>query len=247
MITSLSISVVDETTSTSDLARTAIDGGAKSGTVFQAIVQTKGRGRHGRIWHSPKGNLYLSVIFHPSRPQSEWPSVSLVAGLALAETLIPQADRALVTLKWPNDVLVDDRKIAGVLLEVYKGVVIIGIGVNLAEAPDVDKHSWPVTTLADHSSHPVLIDQFRDRLCYCLQDYLNHWDKEGLVPFIAPWTDKAAYLNDDIVLRFDKNKEIKGRLKGINPDGTMQLETDADGVLSVSAGDVTRARPVKIA
>jgi BirA family biotin operon repressor/biotin-[acetyl-CoA-carboxylase] ligase len=80
VITNLSVSVIEQTTSTSDLARSAIDDGAVSGTVFQALIQTRGRGRHGRVWQSPKGNLYLSVIVQPTRPQMDWPGYRLLLG-----------------------------------------------------------------------------------------------------------------------------------------------------------------------
>jgi BirA family biotin operon repressor/biotin-[acetyl-CoA-carboxylase] ligase len=245
VITNLSVSVIEQTTSTSDLARSAIDDGAVSGTVFQAHIQTRGRGRHGRVWQSPKGNLYLSVIVQPSRPQMDWPGLSLVAGLALADTFAPLIKNGHLCLKWPNDVLVDDKKIAGVLLEVYKGGVIIGIGVNLVTAPDVGAESWPATALTDHISQPVFMDDFRDQLLTHLQHHLANWDQAGLEPFIKPWTDYAAFLNENIILAHETGKPTHGRFRGIHPDGTMRLETDTDGMLSISAGDVIRARPVK--
>lgn len=243
MFLNLSVSVWEETTSTSDLARQAIDDGAASGSVFQAYIQTEGRGRHGREWQSPKGNLYLSVIVQPSRPQMDWPGVSLVTGLALAETISPLIDQTYLTLKWPNDVLVDGKKMAGILLEVYKGTVIIGIGVNLSEAPSIAANGWPATVLGDHIETPISVDDFRDQLFIHLQKHMAQWDDNGLEPFIRPWMKYAAFLDDRIMLIQDAEKSIEGWFRGINPDGTMQLETDTYGVLSISAGDVIRARP----
>ncbi len=175
---------MEETTSTSDLARLAVDNGATSGTAFQAHIQTEGRGRHGRVWTSPKGNLYLSVIVQPSRPQMDWPGLSLVTGLALAETISPLIDQSCLTLKWPNDVLVDDKKMAGILLEVYKGAVIIGIGVNMSEAPVITANGWPATALAGHVEHLISVDDFRDQFFIHLQRHVNSWDDHGFEPFI---------------------------------------------------------------
>jgi len=245
VISKLALSVVEKVSSTSDLARLAIDDNAASGTVIQAHVQTKGRGRNDRIWYSPKGNLYLSVIITPSQPQQDWPGVSLVVSLALAKTLGGCIEPSQISLKWPNDVLVADQKIAGILLEVYNGAIIIGIGVNLTKTPKAEAQNWPATALSDHTLEPVDSDGFRDQFLSQLKDDLNLWDKEALTPFIKPWTDMAAFLNENIALTLNQDQMIYGRFRGIHANGTMQLETDSEGMLSISAGDVTRARPAE--
>jgi BirA family biotin operon repressor/biotin-[acetyl-CoA-carboxylase] ligase len=127
---------VETTTSTNDDAKRAALAGAPSGAAFVADAQTRGRGRLGRSWHSPRGeNLYASFVLRPSFEPARAPLVTLASGLAVADALAPLV-RANVTIKWPNDVLVDDRKVAGILAEAHIGGsdtdwIVIGIGINV--------------------------------------------------------------------------------------------------------------------
>lgn len=129
------LSIVDVTGSTNDDAKAAAHRGIASGAAFVADTQTAGRGRLGRTWHSPAGeNLYVSFVLRPDRPDRTVPFVTLAAGLATADAIAPLIDCA-VQLKWPNDVLVSNRKIAGVLCESAvspeRTFVVVGIGLNV--------------------------------------------------------------------------------------------------------------------
>ena len=132
----MQITHLDEVGSTSDLVRIAVRNGAPEGTAFRADIQRSGRGRHGRDWVSPLGNLYLSVLLRPQRPVPEWPGLSLMAGLALHDAVSAFRPSQRLGLKWPNDVLLDDRKIAGLLIETQDDAVILGCGVNCLHAPE---------------------------------------------------------------------------------------------------------------
>jgi BirA family biotin operon repressor/biotin-[acetyl-CoA-carboxylase] ligase len=133
--------VVESTASTNDDAKRVAENGATSGSAFIANAQTHGRGRLGRSWHSPPGdNLYVSFVIRPTAaPRLDVrraPLVTLAAGLAVADAIAPLVPRANVGLKWPNDVLVDDRKAAGILTEAHLGTgvsdwIVIGIGINV--------------------------------------------------------------------------------------------------------------------
>jgi BirA family transcriptional regulator, biotin operon repressor / biotin---[acetyl-CoA-carboxylase] ligase len=133
------LSMVDVTGSTNDDAKAAAHGGIASGSAFVADAQTAGRGRLGRTWHSPAGeNLYVSFVLRPDLPAAIVPNVTLAAGLAIADAIAPLITLP-VQLKWPNDVFVSDRKIAGVLCEaaVAEGrtsFVVVGIGLNVRSA-----------------------------------------------------------------------------------------------------------------
>lgn len=128
---------LEETTSTNDEARRAAQKGAPSLSVFVAESQTAGRGRQGRSWASPRGeNLLFSVLFRLHAPANNLPLVALAAGLAVRDAVARAAPTASVLVKWPNDVLVSGRKIAGVLAESVSGssgpaVVVVGIGINV--------------------------------------------------------------------------------------------------------------------
>ena len=235
----IKLSVVDEATSTSDLVRAARVSGAVSGTAFQARRQTQGRGRHGRNWQSPLGNLYMSFLLTPKRAKSEWAPLSLVLSLALAEALETHIASRRVQLKWPNDVLVDDKKIAGILLEVEGDAVIIGMGVNILVAPEV-ADGWASTRLADTSK--VEADEFRDGLVACLEKTITIWQEQGFAPFHAPWQKRAAFLNRPIQFEDVGAHSLNGIFRGINEDGMMRLETEDGKTRTLTAGEVVGLR-----
>ncbi len=254
MRVSISVSVYDEATSTSDLARQALSDGAASGAAFQALIQTKGRGRHGRFWSSPKGNLYLSVVFLPTRPMMEWPGVSLVVSVALAKALDQVIAPNRISLKWPNDVLVDGKKIAGILIEAHEKGLIIGVGVNLVSAPEVTEGGWPAICLADiinntrqdkaASEAMITLDAFRDGLIIEMEAALSNWQDSGFQECLQEWMARAAFLGQKIYIQDEAHDTIEGVFRGINPDGTMRLELAGGDMLSLAAGDVKRARPL---
>src|SRR5580698_2014483 len=131
-----------EVASTQRVAAEMAEEGAAQGTVVVAELQTAGRGRMGRSWHSPAGvNLYLTIILRPSMPLAEVPRLSLVAGVAAAEALEEVAP-GIVALKWPNDVWLNGRKAGGIIAEAvtdraqHLDAVLIGIGLNLNLAKD---------------------------------------------------------------------------------------------------------------
>ena len=124
------LSCQDSGTSTSDLAKAAVREGAPAGSAFLLGEQTAGRGRHGRQWSSPRGGMYVSVVLYPSRSVKSWFALSFVTALAIYDVVkthlteqILQHDAALpipaIGLKWPNDVLVNNGKVAGILLEAH--------------------------------------------------------------------------------------------------------------------------------
>ena len=126
--------------STMEVAHDLAAGGAPEGTLIFAARQEQGRGRLGRVWHSPEGGAYCSIILRPLRPTSEIPQLSLVAGLAVAET-IRELTNTSPAIRWPNDVLVDGLKVAGILTESRstnhdpRPSVVIGIGINVSTDP----------------------------------------------------------------------------------------------------------------
>jgi BirA family biotin operon repressor/biotin-[acetyl-CoA-carboxylase] ligase len=130
------LTVVGATTSTNDDAKRAGQGRAPSGAAFVADMQTQGRGRHGRTWHSPRGqNLYASFLLRLELEARAAPLLTLAAGLAVRDALAPLVPRCPVTIKWPNDVYVAGRKVAGILAEAQTApgasFVVVGIGVNV--------------------------------------------------------------------------------------------------------------------
>jgi BirA family biotin operon repressor/biotin-[acetyl-CoA-carboxylase] ligase len=207
-----------QTPSTQDAARQLLaNGQAKIGDIVIADRQTNGRGRHGRTWISPIGGLYLTVIL-PSDPL-----ISLKCGLAIVCAL--GANSVPAGLKWPNDVLVKGRKIAGVLVETDRAVCFVGVGLNLASAPLAC-----ATYVAAHTE-----DADRDRWGRTIADSLAAMASQAF--------DVDAYRSVCLTLgrrvridSSDPNKRIEGMAVVIDEMGRLVLNT-ASGTQAVSSGE----------
>ena len=222
--------------STNDEARRLAREGAAEGTVVTALEQTAGRGRHGRGWASPPGNLYLSLLLRPGLPPGRLGELAFLAGLAVADTaaaLLP-AGRA-VMLKWPNDVLVDGAKTAGILIEQEGEAAILGIGLNLVHGP-MDT-PYPATTLAAGGAEADL-GTARARLLDRLAAALACWRAEGFAPIRNAWLARAHPLGTALSVRLPEGV-VAGRFAGLDPAGALLIETAA-GLRRITSGEVLR-------
>ena len=233
-------------TSTSDLAAEAARAGAVEGTAFRGDVQTGGRGRHGRRWVSAEGNLHVSVVLRPGRPRGEWPSLSLMAALALHDAVRGFRDAARLGLKWPNDVLLDGRKCAGLLLETAGGAVILGCGVNCLSAPGAVP-GWPPGSLGQREGDaPVSADDMLAALEVSLPARYNLWQSGGFGALRGDWLAAAAHVGTGISLDLGGGDVREGLFETVGDDGAIHLRCDdpATGrpaLLEFQAGDVLRA------
>lgn len=229
-----SLVVLDEAGSTNDEAARLAASGAAEFTIVQALRQTSARGRQGRPWAAPVGNLYFSMVLRPMRPLAEIAQVSLVAGLALVEAVVELIGiRADVAIKWPNDLLIDNAKSAGLLLEAQNGVVILGIGVNVASHPP--ETPYPATHVGAYRAEitPAIV---LSRFCRSFGLLYGRWQQEGLAPLREAWMARAWRLGEEVRLR-PSGEMIHGRFLGIDEGGAMLLELD-DGVRRFTAGEM---------
>ncbi len=185
--------------STNDEAKALARAGAADGTLVWADEQAAGRGRRGRLWRSPPGNLYLSLVLRPNTAPARAAQLGFVAALGLGDALRPLVGPALpLHYKWPNDLLANRRKLAGILLEsetsASDGVdfVVIGIGVNIVFAPeDVE---FPATSLAANGiagmTPPVLLEGFARHFA----GWAQRWREEGFAPVRTAWLAAASGL-----------------------------------------------------
>ncbi len=167
----------DRIGSTNDEAHRMASEGAPHGTVIHADEQTAGRGRLAHTWFSPPGNLYLSVLLRTGQPAARSAELSFLAALAVADTveaLLPRQIRAM--LKWPNDVLINGAKIAGILLEQVDDATVLGIGLNVLEAPS--NLAYKATTIVANGGI-ASVDGARDILLPRLAAHLVDWQAEG--------------------------------------------------------------------
>ncbi len=219
--------------STNDEAARLADSGASEGTVVWAREQTGGRGRRGRRWASPVGNLYSSTIVRPTCSAQRTSELGFVAALAVAD-IVP-AGRA-VRLKWPNDVLVDGGKVAGILLESAVGQaghvdhVVIGIGINVGFAPQLPEMRYPGAALGG------TVEAALEKLTQAIATRLAEWRREGFETVRAAWLAKAGPLGLEVDVRLGEEL-VRGRFAGLDREGALLLETSA-GPRKIVSGEL---------
>ena len=227
--------------STNDEAKRLAQGGAESGTIVCAGTQTAGRGRRGREWVSPPGNLYLSIVWRPECPLGHAAQLGFVASLALAEAVDPAIPAWLaLRLKWPNDLLLGGRKLAGILLESETAsgsiadFVVIGIGVNLASAPDGAE--TPATSLAGEGLPPVAPETVLASLAERFGEWAGRWRRDGFAPVRAGWLARASGVGEAVRVRLERTT-LHGRFADLDESGALLLDQES-GRRRIAAGDV---------
>jgi BirA family biotin operon repressor/biotin-[acetyl-CoA-carboxylase] ligase len=220
--------------STNDEAARLAREGAAHGTVVHADQQSSGRGRFSRRWSSPAGNLYLSIVLRLDVSPVRRVEIGFIAALAVADSvdaMLPRTIRA--TLKWPNDVLVQNGKIAGILLEGADEALILGIGLNVLQAPT--GVSYQVATIVGCGGLAT-VDGTRTRLLAALSDWLTVWRQEGFAAIRAAWLARAHPIGAPLSVHVAE-RYVTGRFAGLDEDGALLLDT-ADGRNRIVAGDV---------
>lgn len=228
-----------QTPSTMDEAARLAKEGASDGTVVVAETQTSGRGRFGRNWVSPGGNIYMSVVFRPTL--ETLPYLSILAGVATAQT-IRKTTGTSPKIKWPNDVLLDGKKVAGILVEsVLEGeavcYAVLGIGLNVDLDPTQNEEiSGIATSLERATGKPVVRE---DVLRQLLQDLDSLYLKLGQdqTP-LEPWRNLLETLGQRVQVSW-RNESYSGVAEGIDQLGNLQLRLEDGELITMTAGDVT--------
>jgi BirA family biotin operon repressor/biotin-[acetyl-CoA-carboxylase] ligase len=230
-----------------DLARA----GAESGSVLIADYQAAGRGRQGRVWSAPSGSgIAMSVLLRPEGvPASRWTWLPLIAGLAVAEGL-RRASGVPAVLKWPNDVLVGERKICGILAERVEtptgAACVVGMGINVGLSVD----ELPVPTATSlailAAKDPGIVVPSRNQLIATVLAafellYLR-WEEPAAQPSLAAtYLERSATIGRRVRVLLAGDREVEGLAESIDPDGRLVLRTER-GREVLSAGDVTNLR-----
>jgi BirA family biotin operon repressor/biotin-[acetyl-CoA-carboxylase] ligase len=231
--------------STNDEGRRLARDGAPEGTLVWSLAQTAGKGRRGRPWMSPPGNLYLSLVQRPAGPPAQTAQLGFVAAIALGDALDRLAGPVLaLRYKWPNDLLIDGRKVAGILLESETAAagttdfVVIGVGVNLVSAPrDVE---FPAASLTDAGYIGVSPPRLLEAFAHCFAGWAEHWREEGFSPVRAAWLKRASGLGEGIRVRLER-QTLDGRFFDLDHDGALLLD-GAEGRRRIAAGEVFPAQ-----
>jgi BirA family biotin operon repressor/biotin-[acetyl-CoA-carboxylase] ligase len=231
--------------STNDLARAAARRGAPEGLAVLADGQTAGRGRLGRAWVSPPGvNLYLSVLLRPGLPARLAPQLTLLGGVAVAATALGCG--LVPTLKWPNDLLLDGRKAAGVLAELEAtpagGIdfLVLGVGVNV----NLDPSALPPEVAATATSFAAALGGPLDRaavarrLLEALDAWLARFRRDGFAPVREAWTRLSGLPGLRLAVAGPGGQVVEGVARGLGEDGALLLDTAA-GPAAILSGEVS--------
>lgn len=238
---------LDEVDSTNAEAGRLAEAGAQDSTVVWAKSQSGGRGRRGRDWVSPQGNLYFSILLRPPYAMQSVMQLGFVMANAIADALAVALPRgAFVHTKWPNDVLVEGRKVAGILMEGQSSGgnafdwVVIGVGVNINSHPHIaDAGALPATSLAaegvapDGLSPQALLDTLAKRFLAGLAT----WRNLGFGPIRRAWLVRAKGIGGPVTVRLP-NETLSGIFAALDEEGALVLHMDDAPNRRITAGDV---------
>jgi len=227
--------------STNEEARRLAAAGEPGPIWISAARQTAGRGRRGRTWESPSGNLAATLMLRPGRPAGECAQLSFVAAVAACDMLRDFAPGTQIWVKWPNDVLADGHKIAGILLESASqggeppDWLAIGIGANLATHPEGTE--YPATSLKALGAPVPSADDALLHLAAHFAKWYDSWRGEGFAAVRDAWLARAAGLGTRIRARLATG-ETSGVFEGIDDTGALILRESAGRTRAIAAGEV---------
>jgi BirA family biotin operon repressor/biotin-[acetyl-CoA-carboxylase] ligase len=227
----------DSIGSTNSEAKTLALAGERGPLWITAERQTAGRGRRGNVWVSEPGNLYASLLLADAAPAQQRAQLSFVAALAVHDAVADLAPElgARLAVKWPNDLLVDGKKFAGILIESEGAAVIVGIGINCAHHPAAT--AYPATDLSA-AGVKVSPEQLLQRLSGRMLSRLGQWDRgAGFAAIRADWLARATGLGQEIRVRLP-GRELTGRFQTLDEHGGLLLRLADGSVEAVNAGEV---------
>ena len=213
-----------------------------------AREQIGGRGRHGRVWHSPPGNLYATLLLVDPCTPDVAPQLGFVAGVALADAANELVGRDVVKLKWPNDLLHDGAKLSGILLEATRRndgafVCVIGIGVNCASYPT--GLPYAAAHLSETAGRAISPDELHRLLDRAMVSWLARWDRGRNFAVVRDaWLAHAAHLHRPVTAVV-AGRTVEGRFETIDETGRLIVAT-ATGPVTVDAGDVNFAATARL-
>lgn len=239
--------VLDSVGSTNEEAKRLAREGAEDGTLVWAREQTAGRGRGGRGWISPRGNLYLSLVLRPECPAWRAAELGFVAAVGLGDALASLVPPLVpLNYKWPNDVLVGERKAAGILIETESGLrpapdaplewMVLGMGVNVQHYPeDIE---FPATSLRYEGAGEVTVEALLEAFSRFFMDWANRWLDDGFPPVAAAWKARAMGIGKNISVRLP-NETLRGKFIDLDANGALLLGLEKGGTpRRITAGDV---------
>jgi BirA family biotin operon repressor/biotin-[acetyl-CoA-carboxylase] ligase len=234
----------EEAASTNDLAKELAEKGVEEGTVVIAETQTRGRGRLGRRWISPRGGIWFSVILRPAVGPKDAPKIVFMAAVAIAKT-IRKVLRLTAKTKWPNDVLVRNKKVCGLLAETSTSdeninFVVLGIGINA----NVDTNAFPreltgsLTSLKKEAKREIPREEFLRALLKEMEHYYNDFTQGRFARILDEWKSLTDMIGRDVeVVSFDERFE--GKAIDVDQDGALIVKLEDESVKRVLCADAS--------
>lgn len=237
---------VDSVSSTMALLGTLVQHGAHPGTTVVADLQTEGRGRSGRTWTTPSGTaLLMSTLLRPPRPLGACGPLALLAGLAVARAIEAHID-ATCEIKWPNDVLIEGRKVAGILISGREGsmsgalpgssTVIVGIGVNVTtESEDLPRDA---TSVQRYARCPIDRTDVLGGIDVALARVYADFRVDAVEAAFGDVNERLVFRDQEVIVQ-DGPRQRRGRLRGVDRDGGLVLVSEAGSII-IRSGELTR-------
>lgn len=202
---------------------------AEAWTVVQALEQNSGRGRHGKTWDSQRGNLFMSLLLRPAVGSRRWGELSFLSAVAVATILSVYINSQRIEVKWPNDVLINGKKIAGILLEVLNfgakaPAVVVGIGINISKKPK--EFEYPVTCIQDYKNEITSSDEVLTSLLHSIVHWFRIWENDGFDMIRTEWMKRAYKLDGTVEVEGKNGSSAKFKFKGIDAEGAMLLDDE---------------------
>ena len=229
-----------------EAARRAIYGAAE-GLCIVSREQTAGRGRLQRQWISPKdAGLYFSIVLRPQFEQNSWSLLTLMAAVAVKDAL-REACSLETDIKWPNDILANDRKLCGILAETVETplgrAVVAGIGINLTKHSLSEELELVATSVETATGRRHDLETLLGALIVALRKhYATLREADGPEKIIREWCARSSYAEGKLIRLIESNETLVGTTRGLERDGALRVETPT-GIRIVRAGDVTNVRP----
>lgn len=231
------IRLVPETGSTNADLKALAASGWPEGQWLRAERQTAGRGRLGRDWRSPEGNLYASTLIRLRPGDPPVTSLGLMLGVAVHAALRGVLPSAPVQLKWPNDVMIGSAKLSGMLLEREGDGIVAGVGINVAEAPHLpDRETIALADLL--GGEALTAAMVMDALVASLDHWLARWREGGNAAVIGAWLERAHPLGTRLTVSAATQLPQQGRFLGLDADGALILGLDDGTSHVIHSGDV---------
>ncbi|NYB52731.1 MAG: biotin--[acetyl-CoA-carboxylase] ligase [Methanobacteriaceae archaeon] len=232
-----------EVDSTNEVAKKLAMKGSPEGTIVIAESQSSGKGRRGKKWLSPAGGVWMSIILRPDIPPSQAPQLTLVTGVAVAETL-DQECKLDVGIKWPNDILIGDKKVCGILTEGSASsqkldYVVVGIGIDL----NVDVDNFPpglregATSLKRELEKEISGVELVERFLLKFENLYNDFKAGGFPEILSQWRRLSKTIGSYVEVHKKGGRVVRGEAVGINKEGVLILEMNDGSLRKVISGE----------